>query len=40
MKKTLSARAQFNRAKLFVCMLALSGLTYLFFSVFGFMNTN
>ncbi|HMV07368.1 MAG TPA: hypothetical protein PK325_03915 [Cyclobacteriaceae bacterium] len=35
MKKTLSAQAYFNRAKLFAYLMALSGLMYLFFDVFG-----
>lgn len=35
MKKTLSARAYFNRAKLFAYLMALSGLVHLFFNVFN-----
>ncbi len=38
MKKTLSARAYFIRAKVFAYLMALSGLLYLFFNVFSFMN--
>ncbi len=38
MKKTFPARAYFIRAKVFAYLMALSGLAYLFFKVFNFMN--
>lgn len=38
MKKTFSARAYFIRAKVFVYLMALSGLLYFFWEVFNFIN--